>query len=111
MDIEYIENDKRRSVSHSPLPLCQLIHLNCLLILVKDTFYKRRKGLIKKAYEISVMCGAKISIICTDFQKNCFTFCNSGRLEFDLKKVFGGIGSSIWLTSFDESDVSSVNPL
>ena len=82
IDIKYIEDDKKRS----------------------DTLYKRRKGLVKKAYELSVICGVKISIICTDFEKTCFSYCNDARLSHDLEKVFKDVYKPIWISKFASKD-------
>ena len=82
IQIKYIANDKKRA----------------------DTLYKRRKGLIKKAYELSVVCGLKISIVCTDFKKTCFTYSNDERLAFDVSEMLSEISSPVWLTRFNDSD-------
>ena len=69
-----------------------------------DTFYNRRRGLVKKAHELSVVCGVKISLICTDFEKTCFTFCNDPRLSIDHSSILGGLAKPISVTRFKEQD-------
>ena len=82
IEVEYIQDDRKRS----------------------DTLYKRRKGLVKKAYEISVMCGLKVSLFCTDFGKTCFSFCNDERLELDTEKLFKSTCKPFWINRFREED-------
>ena len=78
IDIKYIENSRKRG----------------------DTFYNRRKGLIKKAHELSVICGVKISIFCTDYEKNCFTYCNDPKLRIDETKIFAKTPQPITMIRF-----------
>ena len=80
LEVKYIEDDKRRA----------------------DALYKRRRGLMKKAHELSVMCGLKISIIATDFEKICFSFCNDPRLSLNMQKVFKGVNKPLWMTDFND---------
>ena len=82
IEIEYIQDDRKRS----------------------DTLYKRRKGLVKKAHELSVICGLKISIFCTDFDKTSFSFCNDERLAVDTEELFSSINKPIWMTRFSPTD-------
>ena len=51
--------------------------------------------MIKKLHEISVICGLKVSVICTDFEKSCFTYCNDPRLGHDLESVFARVNKPI----------------
>ena len=60
---------------------------------------------MKKAHELSVICGMKISIICTDFNRTCFCYSNDKRLDWDLKKLFKDVQRPMWLTQFSDSDV------
>ena len=80
--IEYIRDDKKRA----------------------DALYKRRRGLIKKAYELSVICGLKISVFGTDFNRSCFSFCNDRKLKVEPEEVFSDFGMPIWMTNFSELD-------
>ena len=80
VNLRYIEDDKKRS----------------------DALYKRRKGLMKKAYELSVLCGLKISIFGTDFDKICFSFCNDSRLQVDLEQLFRELNNPLWMTDFNQ---------
>ena len=68
-----------------------------------DALYKRRKGLMKKAHELSVICGVKISVIGTDFNKICFSYSNDDRFSELLDQVLRVIYKPIWLTKFEES--------
>ena len=61
---------------------------------------------MRKAHELAVICSQKVSIICTDFQRSCFTYCNDGRLKPDLEHIFKGTASRIWLNTFTEEQVS-----
>ena len=61
--------------------------------------------MIKKIHELSVICGLKVSIVCTDFEKSCFTYCNDPRLEPSLETIFKGTNKPLWLTNFLPSEV------
>ena len=80
IQIRYIEDDKKRA----------------------DALYKRRRGLMKKAHELSVICGFKISIFATDFNRACFSFCNDPRLKINIEDVFKDLNKPIWMTNFNE---------
>ena len=82
IDIKFIEDDKKRA----------------------DTLYKRRRGIIKKVHELGVVCGLKISLIATDFNKMCFTYSNDERLSPMLSKIFKCVNKPIWLTDFSNLD-------
>ena len=62
--------------------------------------------MIKKVHELAVICGLKVSVICTDFEKSCFTYCNDSRLEHDLESVFSTVHTPVWLTNFKEREVN-----
>ena len=63
---------------------------------------------MKKAHELSVICGLKISIICTDFNRTTFVYSNDGRLNWDLEELFKDVQRPMWLTEFSDSDVISM---
>lgn len=50
------------------------------------TFCKRKKGLIKKAMELSVMCDQDVALFIFDKEKNKFIAYNSSK-EFSLLKI------------------------
>ena len=60
---------------------------------------------MKKAHELALMCGLKISIFCTDFDSNCFTFCNDARLRMDPGEIFREMEKPINITHFGSNDV------
>ncbi|RRT66413.1 hypothetical protein B296_00020857 [Ensete ventricosum] len=43
------------------------------------TFAKRRNGLLKKAYELSVLCDAEVALIIFSNRGKLFEFCSSSR--------------------------------
>lgn len=47
------------------------------------TFTKRKNGLIKKAMELSVLCGCDISVVVFNGKSKLFEYCNT-----DMDKVF-----------------------
>lgn len=51
------------------------------------TFAKRRNGLLKKAYELSVLCDAEVALIIFSNRGKLFEFCSSSRylIVFCLK--------------------------
>ena len=112
--IKYIEDSSKRSVrlySKFFFFFIEFIHFSTnhlsyfLRLTKKHTLYKRKRGLIKKAHELSVMCGLKVSIFCTDFDSSCFTFCNDERLMMDPKQVFKDLEKPINITRFDPTGV------
>ncbi|CAN6983611.1 unnamed protein product [Brassica oleracea var. botrytis] len=52
------------------------------------TFSKRRNGLLKKAYELSVLCDAQISLIIFSQRGRLYEFSNSDRVSSNLFKLF-----------------------
>ncbi|CAI0390669.1 unnamed protein product [Linum tenue] len=44
------------------------------------TFAKRRNGLLKKAYELSVLCDAEVALILFSNRGKLYEFCSSSRL-------------------------------
>ena len=62
--------------------------------------------MIKKVHELAVICGLKVSVICTDFEKSCFTYCNDPRLQHDLESVFSENIKPVWWTKFSEQEVN-----
>ena len=43
------------------------------------TFAKRRNGLLKKAYELSVLCDAEVALIVFSNRGKLYEFCSSSR--------------------------------
>ena len=52
------------------------------------------------------MCGLKISIICTDFNKHCFTYTNDERLKFDVHSLFQEVKGPVSMTTYTPEQVS-----
>ena len=52
------------------------------------TFAKRRNGLLKKAYELSVLCDAEVALIIFSNRGKLFEFCSSSRCVAG-RKVLG----------------------
>ncbi|KAK3022808.1 hypothetical protein RJ639_047057 [Escallonia herrerae] len=46
------------------------------------TFSKRRNGLLKKAYELSVLCDAEVALIVFSNRGKLYEFCSSSRIVF-----------------------------
>lgn len=45
------------------------------------TFAKRRNGLLKKAYELSVLCDAEVALIVFSNRGKLYEFCSSSRYK------------------------------
>ena len=52
------------------------------------TFSKRRNGLLKKAYELSVLCDAQVSLIVFSQRGRLYEFSNSEYVFFILEFTF-----------------------
>ncbi|RWV97048.1 hypothetical protein GW17_00040190 [Ensete ventricosum] len=53
------------------------------------TFAKRRNGLLKKAYELSVLCDAEVALIIFSNRGKLYEFCSSSRYEErEAEKIF-----------------------
>ena len=64
--IDYIEKKKERSV----------------------TFCKRKVGLLKKASELSTLCGVAVSLIFTDMTGNVHLFSNNQDFKFAINATY-----------------------
>ncbi|KAE9610477.1 putative transcription factor MADS-type1 family [Lupinus albus] len=49
------------------------------------TFAKRRNGLLKKAYELSVLCDAEVALIIFSNRGKLYEFCSSARYSIKCK--------------------------
>ncbi|KAK7247018.1 hypothetical protein RIF29_41894 [Crotalaria pallida] len=52
------------------------------------TFSKRRKGLVKKARELSVLCDAKVALLIFSGPGNLYEFCNGDSSQSIAVPVF-----------------------
>lgn len=52
------------------------------------TFAKRRTGLLKKAYELSVLCDAEVALIIFSNRGKLYEFCSSPRYKNILSLYF-----------------------
>ncbi|KAJ0807734.1 putative transcription factor MADS-type1 family [Helianthus annuus] len=52
------------------------------------TFAKRRNGLLKKAYELSVLCDAEVALIIFSNRGKLYEFCSSSRYNIFMTFVF-----------------------
>ncbi|BBG93881.1 K-box region and MADS-box transcription factor family protein [Prunus dulcis] len=50
------------------------------------TFAKRRNGLLKKAYELSVLCEAEVALIIFSNRGKLYEFCSSSRFMFKVMR-------------------------
>ena len=66
--------------------------------------------LLKKAYELSVLCGMKISVFGTDFEKNCFSYSNDERLKQKASVLLSECPSRINYNEFEDEDVNFSPP-
>lgn len=62
------------------------------------TFAKRRNGLLKKAYELSILCDAEVALIIFSNRGKLYEFCSSSRYLFAL--YFGILVSGSGLIFF-----------
>ncbi|KAK1306323.1 Developmental protein SEPALLATA 1 [Acorus calamus] len=51
------------------------------------TFAKRRNGLLKKAYELSVLCDAEVALIIFSNRGRLFEFCSSSSMLKTLDRA------------------------
>lgn len=49
------------------------------------TFAKRRNGLLKKAYELSVLCDAEVALIVFSNRGKLYEFCSSSRYKNNIQ--------------------------
>lgn len=72
------------------------------------TFQKRKKGLLKKARELSILCGCDMAVVIFDQQGQCFQFA-SHDIDKTLSRFESSIaqGSGIFRESKTNADVSA----
>ena len=76
-----------------------------ILTKIKATFFNRRAGLLKKAYELADMCGIKIALIFTDLKDNLHTFINDEKFEIDFGSRIINNKNKVTVYKYRESDV------
>ncbi|KAK1281930.1 hypothetical protein QJS10_CPB22g00619 [Acorus calamus] len=54
--------------------------------LIRVTFAKRRNGLLKKAYELSVLCDAEVALIIFSGRGKLYEFCSSNNMLKTLER-------------------------
>eukprot|EP00035_Acanthoeca_spectabilis_P039160 m.59552 g.59552 ORF g.59552 m.59552 type:complete len:333 (-) comp9468_c0_seq2:2331-3329(-) len=84
IDIHYIEDAKKRKI----------------------TLSKRKTGLLKKAYELSVLCGCEMAIVIFDSEQKLYTYGSRG-IEKTIKKWQGTKKQPVTDWSNDDFDESS----
>ena len=69
------ENSRRRIMGRGRVELKRIENK----INRQVTFAKRRNGLLKKAYELSILCEAEVALIIFSSRGRLFEFCSSPR--------------------------------
>lgn len=64
------------------------------------TFCKRRNGLLKKAYELSVLCDAEVALIVFSTRGRLYEYANNRFLSFRSHSLFSTAYSSWFLQFF-----------
>lgn len=72
------------------------------------TFAKRRLGLLKKAAELAILCGVKISLAFTDNQNMIHTYTNNGDVKFLVSEELTSTFSKLPWMEYKESDVRKI---
>ncbi|KAK3032533.1 hypothetical protein RJ639_036772 [Escallonia herrerae] len=68
------------------------------------TFAKRRNGLLKKAYELSVLCDAEVALIIFSNRGKLFEFCSSSKVLVESNERKGsGFLLGVYFGSFSGS--------
>jgi hypothetical protein len=57
----------------------------------QSTFTKRKNGLLKKAMELSVLCGADVALVCFDEKGRLFEFGSSSAAAVLARHARGGV--------------------
>lgn len=96
--ISKIQNDKKRNVNRINITL--ITHLFIYYYFLKSTFAKRKNGLIKKAMELSILCGCEISLIILNPGKSMNIYCSTD-LNTTLKMVNAKLSRNDYLTNAD----------
>ncbi|KAJ4834779.1 Agamous-like MADS-box protein mads4 [Turnera subulata] len=70
------------------------------------TFAKRRNGLLKKAYELSVLCDAEVALIIFSNRGKLYEFCSSSRsaVLFDYDMFLKSVVEFQWFRSYPYDD-------
>lgn len=66
------------------------------------TFAKRRNGLLKKAYELSVLCDAEVALIIFSSKGKLYEFCSSSRsLSLSLSTTHALVRTVFFCRNFE----------
>ena len=84
LDIKYVEDEKRRKI----------------------TFKTRLGGLIKKLYDLTVLCKVNTSLVITDLEGNLITYSNSNLIQLLVSDDFNSRKHDFSVSAWQESDVS-----
>ncbi|GMH17027.1 hypothetical protein Nepgr_018868 [Nepenthes gracilis] len=57
------------------------------------TFAKRRNGLLKKAYELSVLCDSEVALIIFSNSGKLYEFCSNSRLNLSILNLSFPMGT------------------
>lgn len=78
-----------------------------ILTLPKVSFCKRKIGLLKKASELSVLCGIKITLVFTDLNSGVHTFTNNHDLRWkSSENMKHELGEDVTFVNYGVDDVS-----
>jgi hypothetical protein len=91
------EPQQRKKISIRPIPEARKRQV---------TFMKRKKGLLKKAKELSILCDCDMAVLIFDKHNQCFQFA-SGDIEKTLERFERSIteGSGVYRESKTNKDV------
>ncbi|CAN6572439.1 unnamed protein product [Malus baccata var. baccata] len=65
------------------------------------TFSKRRSGLIKKARELSVLCGVEVGLVIFSTKGRLYEFCSGSRKKKDVVHSMKGDGTYVYKAQYN----------
>lgn len=75
----------------------------------KSTFNTRIGGIIKKLYDLAILCGVKVSLVVTNTEDDIVAYSNSNSIQLLVSDQFNNHKNDFSVSVFRDDDVSPLS--